>query len=158
MHWTYFGWQEALLALAILLQRFNFRLDDPSYALHMKFSLTIKPNDLYIRASLRGGLDATGVERAMNAPPSDGNQKAKAQIPKNLPPSSDESDAQKITILYGSNTGPCETLSQKLFADCATHRFQADVTAPLALFQLTGPLLLSLLSTKDSLLITPSTL
>ena len=52
-------------------------------------------------------------------------KRPKSQIPKSLPPSSDESDAQKITILYGSNTGTCETLSQKLVADCAMHRFQA---------------------------------
>jgi cytochrome P450/NADPH-cytochrome P450 reductase len=132
-----FAWQEALLAMAILLQRFSFRLDDPSYALHMKFSLTIKPKDLYIRATLRDGLDATSVERAMNAPPSDGSVKTKAQVPRNLQPPLDESGAQKITILYGSNTGTCETLAQKLVADCAMYGLKAEVSP---LDSLTGPL------------------
>jgi cytochrome P450/NADPH-cytochrome P450 reductase len=37
-----FAWQEALLVLAILLQNFNFNMEDPSYQLEIKQTLTIK--------------------------------------------------------------------------------------------------------------------
>lgn len=48
-----FAWQEALLAVAVLLQNFDFRLHDPSYELAIKSTLTIKPKDFYMHASLR---------------------------------------------------------------------------------------------------------
>lgn len=50
-----FAWQEALLVMAMLLQNFDFRLDNPTYSLKVKSTLTIKPDDFFMRASLRGG-------------------------------------------------------------------------------------------------------
>ncbi|KAH7177099.1 cytochrome P450 [Dactylonectria macrodidyma] len=52
-----FAWQEMLLAIAILLQNFNFYMDDPGYTLRLSETLTIKPKDFNIRASLRHGID-----------------------------------------------------------------------------------------------------
>jgi cytochrome P450/NADPH-cytochrome P450 reductase len=49
-----FAWQEALLVMAMLLQNFDFRLDNPTYSLKVKSTLTIKPDDFSMRASLRG--------------------------------------------------------------------------------------------------------
>ena len=40
--------------MAMLLQNFNLKLDDPTYDLRVKSNLTIKPEGLFMRASLRG--------------------------------------------------------------------------------------------------------
>jgi cytochrome P450/NADPH-cytochrome P450 reductase len=40
-----FAWQEMLLAMAILLQNFDFSLHDPSYTLKISKTLTIKPKE-----------------------------------------------------------------------------------------------------------------
>lgn len=37
-----FAWQEAILAVAMLLQCFDFRMDDPSYQLQVKVSIDLK--------------------------------------------------------------------------------------------------------------------
>ena len=48
-----FAWNEAVIAMAILFQNFNFTLDDPNYQLEVAASLTIKPKDFFMRAQLR---------------------------------------------------------------------------------------------------------
>jgi len=48
-----FAWQEAVLVTAMVLQYFNFELQDPSYTLQIKSALTIKPRDFYMKATLR---------------------------------------------------------------------------------------------------------
>ena len=45
-----FAWQEALLVIAMLFQNFDFELVDPTYELKIKQILTIKPDDLKIKA------------------------------------------------------------------------------------------------------------
>jgi cytochrome P450/NADPH-cytochrome P450 reductase len=47
--------QEALMAMALIVQRFELSLDDPIYILQLKSTLTMKPAGLKIRASLREG-------------------------------------------------------------------------------------------------------
>lgn len=61
-----FAWQEMMLVLPMLLQYFNFSLDDPQYALQTAFTLTIKPKDLYIRSTLREGWTARRIEQHLN--------------------------------------------------------------------------------------------
>ncbi|KAF2833493.1 NADPH-cytochrome P450 reductase-like protein [Ophiobolus disseminans] len=119
-----FAWQEALLVLAILLQNFNFTMDDASYQLKIKQTLTIKPKDFYMRAHLRNGVSATSLERSLdstngNEPsPKVGGQEAKKEKALNGKP---------IAIFYGSNTGTCEALANRLASDAANHGFRADV-------------------------------
>ena len=118
-----FAWQEALLVLAILLQNFNFSMEDASYQLQIKQTLTIKPKDFYMRAHLRSGITATSLERSLSStamskpPPSDGAPATKQQSASGKP----------ISIYYGSNTGTCEALANRLASDAANHGFRADV-------------------------------
>ncbi|KAH9870830.1 hypothetical protein IAQ61_006309 [Plenodomus lingam] len=118
-----FAWQEALLVLAILLQHFNFTLDDASYQLHIKQTLTIKPKDFYMRAHLRNHVSATDLERSLSSttahepPVASGVSKVKKQI----------KDGKPMAIYYGSNTGTCEALANRLASDAANHGFRADV-------------------------------
>lgn len=125
-----FAWQEATLAIAMLLQNFNFLLDDPSYTLTQQQTLTLKPKDFYMRAVLRNGLTATQLEHRLNgtsATPlensvaglslgADGAQKAQ-----------NGGIGKPITILYGSNSGTCESLAQRLATDASRHGFSAVV-------------------------------
>lgn len=119
-----FAWQEALLVVAILLQNFNFSMDDSSYQLQIKQTLTMKPKDFYMRAHLRNGVSPTSLERALasstinDAPPTNGT--ARMRKPKS-------SNGKPIAIYYGSNSGTCEALANRLASDAANHGFRADV-------------------------------
>ena len=42
--------------MALLLQNFNFVMDDPNYQLHLKETLTLKPKEFRMRTVLREGL------------------------------------------------------------------------------------------------------
>lgn len=54
-----------MLVMALLLQYFNFELDDPQYNLHLTSTLTIKPKDFNMRANLREGWTAVKVEQSL---------------------------------------------------------------------------------------------
>lgn len=108
-----FAWQEALLAVAVLLQNFDFRLHDPSYELAIKSTLTIKPKDFYMHASLRypdGPILSTGMissrPQSQTIARRDSGIGADTMQPAEGLPS--------LTILYGSNTGTCESLANEL--------------------------------------------
>ncbi len=128
-----FAWQEAILVVAVLLQNFDFVLDDPSYELKYKQTLTTKPKNFYMRAILRDGQTATEMEHRL----------AQAAKPTTQPTSSSNVAAQQagsaagkqangtggrpMSIFYGSNTGTCESLAQRLATDAASHGFEAKV-------------------------------
>src|ERR1051326_3679319 len=57
-----FAWQEALLVTAMILQNFDLSLDDPNYEMKVVQTLTIKPKNLFMRASLRAGITATQLQ------------------------------------------------------------------------------------------------
>ena len=113
-----FAWQEALL-VAILLQRFDFRLDNPAYDLNIPFNLTIKPKDLLIRATLRHGMNVTDLEMAINTGRAAKRVHGECQLPKAAPSGS------PMHILFGSNTGTCHALAQRLAADAQGRGFNA---------------------------------
>lgn len=58
-----FAWQEALLVTAMILQSFDVKLDDPSYEIQVKQTLTIKPDNFKIKVTPRHGQTATDVDR-----------------------------------------------------------------------------------------------
>ena len=116
--------------LALVLQNFDMVLDDPSYELRIKQTLTIKPKDLCMRASLRKGMDATVAQRMMMTNPSGATvsqSRADQQVvdtdkkPKAIP------STQEILILYRSNTGTCQTLAQRLGGDSRRYGYEADI-------------------------------
>jgi cytochrome P450/NADPH-cytochrome P450 reductase len=119
-----FAWQEALLVMAILLQNFNFSMEDASYQLQIKQTLTIKPKDFYMRAHLRNGVSATSLERALasatinDPPPANGGPAVRKEK---------STKGKPMAIYYGSNTGTCEALANRLASDAAIHGFRADV-------------------------------
>ncbi|RSM03775.1 hypothetical protein CEP52_007182 [Fusarium oligoseptatum] len=113
-----FAWQEALLVMVMLLQNFNFVLD-PSYELGFKQTLTIKPKDMHMRAILRDNLTPTTLERRLAGLSVSETEEANGVNGK----STDAKDGVPMTVLYGSNSGTCESLAQRVATDAAEHGF-----------------------------------
>ena len=115
-----FAWQEAQLAVVMLLQNFDFTMDDPSYQLEIKQTLTIKPKDFFIHATLRhenpiaggsGGVDHAATKQKSKTP----TQPTTAGV------------AGTMSIFYGSNTGTCESMANSLASAAASHGYNASV-------------------------------
>ncbi|OTB02422.1 hypothetical protein M426DRAFT_24748 [Hypoxylon sp. CI-4A] len=119
-----FAWQEMVLVLAMLFQNFNFVLADADYELHHKQTLTLKPNNFYIRAILRDGLDPVQLEHRLAGTELMRN-KSKGHTNGNLSDDEGNDDqAQEMTILYGSNSGTCESMAQRLAFDAVSHGYK----------------------------------
>ncbi|OLN95714.1 Bifunctional P-450:NADPH-P450 reductase 2 [Colletotrichum chlorophyti] len=125
-----FAWQESLLATAMLLQNFNFSMDDPSYQLKIAESLTIKPKGFYMRATLRHGMNPTELEHRLAGRVPHKTTLATRPARTNGHRGSGagaESSGKPLSIFYGSNSGTCEALAQRLAADAAAHGFHPSV-------------------------------
>jgi len=111
----------------MLLQNFNFRFDDPSYQLHIKQTLTIKPKDFFMHATLRERIDPIYLERMLHngARPE---IKLAEEIPDTKANRLVEAPKKLMTVLYGSNSGTCEALAQSLarVATSRGYRVQVD--------------------------------
>lgn len=119
-----FAWQEALLCTAMLLQNFNFRMDDPTYNLQIKQTLTLKPKDFYMHATLRDGIDPVYLEKMLHVDTSKQDASVKSS---QLEKSSNNQKLAPMSILYGSNSGTCEALAQSLARATGSRGFNAKV-------------------------------
>ncbi|KAJ9314762.1 hypothetical protein DTO271D3_5008 [Paecilomyces variotii] len=126
-----FAWQEALIVVAVLLQNFNFQMDDPSYTLEIKQTLTIKPKDFRMRATLRSGLTPTNLESVLNgtgAGPAEvsgaASRNRKAEAPSNGPA---PGQGKPMYIFFGSNTGTCEAFAKRLADDAISYGYNARI-------------------------------
>ncbi len=61
-----FAWQEAQIALVTIFQHFDLVMNDPTYELHMKQTLSIKPKDFFIRAIPRKNSPHQFVPKSIN--------------------------------------------------------------------------------------------
>ncbi|KAK0701590.1 cytochrome P450 [Lasiosphaeria miniovina] len=121
-----FAWQEPLLVMAMLLQSFNFVLHDPDYVLQIKQTLTIKPKGFHMRAVIRNGLTPTELEHRLSgqAATIDSESAASRAEANNGDRGGARQEALKpLSIYYGSNSGTCESLAQRLAADAPSHGF-----------------------------------
>ncbi|KAF2471722.1 fatty acid hydroxylase [Lindgomyces ingoldianus] len=119
-----FAWQEALLVTALLLQNFDFKMDDPNYKMRIKSNLTIKPKGFYMRASLREGITPITLQHTLSASKDDGEKYTNVS---NSAQPAEELSGKPMTILYGSNTGTCQSFAQKLATDARIYGYQASV-------------------------------
>ncbi|KAK1580158.1 cytochrome P450 [Colletotrichum navitas] len=131
-----FAWQEALLAVAMLLQNFNFTMNDPNYQLEISETLTIKPKGFYMRAALRHGMSPTELEQRLMGKGSNKTTlpfRPSAQTNGHPTNGSKETDVGgiPISIYYGSNSGTCEALAQRLATDATARGFNATTVEPL---------------------------
>ncbi|KAI1409982.1 cytochrome P450 [Hypoxylon sp. FL1857] len=120
-----FAWQEATLAMAMLLQNFNFVLDDPSYSLAIKQTLTIKPKGFRMRATLRDGMTPSQLEHRLAGKemPTEALSGLSLKDPAS---STANGSGTPITVLYGSNSGTCESLAQRVASDASRHGFSVS--------------------------------
>ncbi|KAH7318103.1 cytochrome P450 [Stachybotrys elegans] len=123
-----FAWQEALLVMAMLLQNFDFELEG-GYQFDIHQTITIKPKGLRMKARLRDGLTPTQLERRL-AGLSPG-QTAAVPGKTVAPAAAGGADGEPLTILYGSNSGTCEALAQRIATDATSHGFSAKMVASL---------------------------
>ncbi|KAJ3044036.1 hypothetical protein HK097_001593 [Rhizophlyctis rosea] len=131
-----FAWQESLIVVAMILQRFNLELVDPKYDLRVKQTLTIKPVGFEMRARVRKGSRAVGsvgvsVHSPLSSPVQSHAEHAKEKGAANGDgvvgkASVEEKRApSKITILYGSNSGSCESFAERVASDATSQGFTA---------------------------------
>ena len=76
-----------------------------------------------MRASLREGIAATSLQAALSSTESAVNAKLDARIKRN---DSGLEYGKPMTILYGSNTGTCQSLAQRLSSQARKYGFRAD--------------------------------
>ncbi|KAL8349120.1 hypothetical protein RB601_002045 [Gaeumannomyces tritici] len=127
-----FAWQEAVMAMAILFQNFNFVSHDPNYKLKIKEALTTKPDGFAMRAMLRHGMTPTELEhRLAGGARGVGTTKLTTspmpQMPtiSGVPTPAGAEGMKPMSIYYGSNSGTCEALAHRLAADAAVQGFRA---------------------------------
>ncbi|KAM0504724.1 hypothetical protein ACHAP8_002110 [Fusarium lateritium] len=121
-----FAWQEAKLITVMILQNFDLSKADPSYKLKIKQSLTIKPDGFNMNAKLRNDRKVSGLFKA----PSLSSQQPSLSSRQSINPINAK-DLKPISIFYGSNTGTCEALAQKLSADSVASGFMPSKPLPL---------------------------
>lgn len=123
-----FAWQEAVLAVAMLFQNFDFTLDDPNYVLDIQETLTIKPHNFNMRATLRHGMTATELENQLKggSAPTKADHKAAGK-----PAEGAAGKGKPMAVYYGSNSGTCEALAQRVAADASFHGFSVSDLGPL---------------------------
>ena len=109
--------------VALLLQNFEFRAEDPSYQLTIKQTLTIKPKDFFMYAKLRDGIDPITLEQGIW-----GGRKEVSKKDKKIEEiASTGAPKKSMTILYGSNTGTCEALAQTLAGGASSRGYNPTV-------------------------------
>lgn len=118
-----FAWQEALLAVAMLLQAFQFTKNSPSYRLQIKTTLTIKPQDFLMNARVRDPdfLERAGVSLGVESSTLQRKDHEKQEIA--------TKHGSPLLVAYGSNTGTCEALANELASSAPEHGFSAKVAS-----------------------------
>ncbi|KAK0481963.1 fatty acid hydroxylase [Armillaria luteobubalina] len=118
-----FAWQEVMLVLTSVIQKFDLSLADPSYTLQISQALTIKPKGLKIHAKLResgphiSSVSAVGIKRAYDGPDVTSHPHI-IESADSKPP---------LYVLYGSNTGTSEAFAQRIASEAATYGFAAKI-------------------------------
>ncbi|KAH7336792.1 bifunctional P-450:NADPH-P450 reductase [Rhizoctonia solani] len=117
-----FSWQEALIALATIFQKFDFVPVDPAYTLQMKQTITLKPKGLKFRAIPHKDAPSFSVIAPKSSSMSDPASTAVAAnggAEKGIP----------LYVLYGSNSGSCEGFAQTIASKAAGKGFCAKIDA-----------------------------
>ena len=113
-----FAWQEATIAVALILQRFQVEMADPSYELKIRQTLTIKPVGFRMKVRLRPGKSVfTGLVTEPGA----------AETTSPWPQPQSTAGLAPLSVFYGSNQGTCKNFAESLQAAAASHGFAATV-------------------------------
>jgi len=115
-----FAMQEAVLLVAMILQRFDLIENDPSYQLQVAETLTLKPHGFRIRVKRRGS--ASFRPRAAVLP-----QVAAKPAAAPAPALGAGEQATPLLVLFGSNTGSAEAFAERIASDARTQGYAAEV-------------------------------
>ena len=102
------------------MQRFDLVMEDPSYELAIKQTLTIKPLHFYIRALPRAqpsrllAIPSSTLLQARDGPKDEAARVKRVVV-------SGQDAKQPLYVLYGSNTGCCEAFAQRIASGAASH-------------------------------------
>ena len=112
-----FAMQEAILAIAMLLQRFDISPCNQGYQLVIKETLTTKPEGLFIKAKKR-------ISVAPNSKRVNGSLEKKLTVGlnKNL-----AENQVPLLVLYGSNSGTSENFAQIITDEAKANGFNATL-------------------------------
>ena len=117
-----FALQEATLVLGMLLQRFDI-IDHRNYQLHTRETLTVKPEDMWIRLRPRDGF--AGVRReqvsAGSAVDATGSDADSAAVP--------TAHGTPLLVLFGSNLGTAEGIANRLGREGGDRGYSVTVAA-----------------------------
>lgn len=103
------AWQEAWMAIALILQRFQPELAEPEYELKIRQTLTIKPIGWHMRMRTRPGktlytgLVSTSGAKEASRPTEINGSRATISV---------SGDFKPLTVFYGSNQGTCKTFAE----------------------------------------------
>jgi cytochrome P450/NADPH-cytochrome P450 reductase len=117
-----FAMQEAQLVLSMMLQRFDFVLDDPSYTLKVRETLTLKPEGLRIRAKARRAAGSLLRSAVPSRPP-------KALTPEPARRPSTDGATTPLLILFGSNSGSCEAFANRIASEAPGNGYAPTVAS-----------------------------
>ena len=110
------------MAIATIFQRFDLVMDDPSYQLKLKQSVTIKPDGFHIRAYTR-----KRKTRLYATPSSAGLLRGTAKQKTTFAASADVASSKPLYVLYGSNSGTSEGFAQRVASDAPAHGFRPSI-------------------------------
>ncbi|CAF3919426.1 unnamed protein product [Rotaria sordida] len=114
-----FAWQESLLTIALILKHFNLEFVDPSYNLRIKQTLTIKPEGFKIRVRSRQQVNIISLEK---------NIKQLEKMPeKQLNQKNETRNLRPMAILFGSNSGSCQSFAETLASEAPLYGYNATV-------------------------------
>ncbi|QRN97958.1 cytochrome P450 [Archangium violaceum] len=114
-----FAMQEAVLVLAMLLQRFKL-IDHTRYQLHIKETLTLKPEGFRMRVRVRDDAERTVVDLRPVTPVTAPEKPTWTSGPV-------ARHGTPLLVLYGSNTGSSEAFAQRIASDAAVQGYAPTV-------------------------------
>ncbi|KIJ52228.1 hypothetical protein M422DRAFT_243833 [Sphaerobolus stellatus SS14] len=110
------AWQEAMIALAVVFQKFNLVHHDPSYQLIYKSTITVKPRDFKIRAIPPPGAPSIYSYAPTVQPPVSSKEIKKETVANPV-------DGVDLYLAYGSNSGTCKDFAQRVGSEAASKGF-----------------------------------
>ncbi|KAK5705650.1 hypothetical protein LTR17_021474 [Elasticomyces elasticus] len=117
------AWQEAWMAIAFILQRFQPEIVEPDYELKVRQTLTIKPIGWHMKVRLRPGKSLyTGIvpTNGTAAPQANGTStKSVTTVP--------SSELKPLSVLYGSNQGTCKVFAEQIQSSGPAHGLSVSV-------------------------------
>jgi cytochrome P450/NADPH-cytochrome P450 reductase len=110
------------MAVATIFQRFDLVMDDPSYQLRLKQTITIKPEGFRIRAYPRNR-----KTRLYTTPSSTKLLRGTSGQKPSFAASTGNASNQPLYVLYGSNSGTSEGFAQRVASDAPAHGFRPSI-------------------------------